>query len=478
MRLPRPRSVRAKLTLTTVGVIAAVLLLLSAVTDLAARGTLLASIDRDLRVRGDDIARFDRGPRGPGGPGGPPPDERPPRREGDRDKLPPPPFRMRDPALTPPIKLMFDGKDSSPFPGPQKPYDRNAFEEAKKGRGGFSFVELQDGTTRVYTAPVLKEGKIVGAVQTAYPMQDVFRASQNLRSILLTVVVPLGMALAALGSLFVVGRLLRPLRRLLGDAERIDSAGGGGRLAVAGQDEFAELAGTLNGMLERLDASFQAQRAALEAQRRFSADASHELKTPLAVVKANAGLLLYTGSRSEDDRESLVAIDEAAGRMNRLVRDLLLLARADDGGLRTPSEVCDLGEIAARAIRETPQGALRAVLQREEPTPVRCDSDDLTRALVNLIDNAIKHSGASEPVIVRVAGTTVEVIDQGEGIAPEHLPHLFERFYRVDASRSSETGGTGLGLAIVRSIVEAQGGTVEVHSKKGEGTTFVVRLTR
>ncbi|CAN5494746.1 hypothetical protein BH11ARM2_BH11ARM2_22470 [soil metagenome] len=486
MRLSRPRSVRAKLTLTTVGVITATLLFLSFITDVASRKTLLVSIDRDLQARGDDLAQFgardDHGPHGPrGGPDGPPPDDGEPHgfgRPDDRGGRRPPPPRKRDPVLTPPAGFRFDGKEAPFFPGPhqEKPYDTSALAQAKNGQASFSFVDLSQGTTRVYTVPVFQNGKVVGAVQTAYPMEDVFRASDNLRFILLTVVMPIGIALASLASLFVVGRLLSPLRRLLGDAERIDTAGGGGRLAVVGQDEFAELASTLNGMLGRLDVSFQAQQAALEAQRRFSADASHELKTPLAVVKANAGLLLYASSLSGEDRESLVAIDDAAGRMNRLVRDLLLLARADDGGIKAPSGPCDLGEIAARALRETPNGLKRAILRVDRPANVVCVPDDLSRVLVNLIDNAIKHSGTQELVMVSVEGSTISIADRGEGIPPEHIAHLFDRFYRVEESRSSESGGTGLGLAIVKSIVNAHGGEVEVQSKVGEGTTFVVRL--
>ncbi|RYG34330.1 HAMP domain-containing protein, partial [bacterium] len=285
-----------------------------------------------------------------------------------------------------------------------------------------------------------------------------------------------GVALAALASLFVVERLLRPLRRLVNDAERIDAAGEGGRMAVVGQDEFADLAQTLNGMLERVDLSFESQQAALDAQRRFTADASHELKTPLAVIKANTGLLLYTGKLEEMEKETIVAIDDAATRMNRLVRDLLTLARTDDHSLNAHFEPCELEALVARSIQDVPQGSARVKLELEEPGVVMGIASDLSRVFVNLIDNAIKHSGASEPVEVRLRGSVVEVKDHGHGIAAEHLPHLFDRFYRADSSRSSETGGTGLGLAIVRGIVEAHGGKVEVESEVGVGTTFRVTL--
>ncbi|RYG41096.1 HAMP domain-containing protein [bacterium] len=357
--------------------------------------------------------------------------------------------------------VMFDGSRAPGPPGPSEPYDADAIKKAQGGRRGFTYAERTNGLNRVYTTPIFRNGKSVGAVQTAYPMDDVIRSFDNLRFILLTVVVPVGVALAAIASLFVVGRLLRPLRRLVGGADQIGNAGEGGRLDVIGHDEFADLAQTLNGMLARIDASFQAQQTALDAQRRFTADASHELKTPLAVVKANTGLLLYAGKLNEMEKESITAIDDAAGRMNRLVRDLLTLARTDDRLVDLQFEPCDLGALVAKAVGEIPGTSHRVQVRLENPETVRGIPSDLTRVFVNLIENAVKHSEATEPVVVTVRGSTVEVTDKGKGIAPEHLPYLFDRFYRADASRSSETGGTGLGLAIVRAIVDAHGGTVE-----------------
>ncbi|RYG36068.1 hypothetical protein EON81_10880, partial [bacterium] len=206
MRLPRPRTVRTKLTLTTVGVIAAVLLLLCVITDFAARQMLTASIDDDLQNRAEDIARFParRGPeggRGFGGPGGPDDRGGPNRRvdnfvELRRPSGPPPGSRRRDPAFTPPYIVMLDGTRPPGPPGPETAYDPAGVKQALQGTQGFGYVQRTDGLTRIYTTPVFKNGKVEGAVQTAYPMEDVIRSFDNLRFILLTVVMPVGVALA------------------------------------------------------------------------------------------------------------------------------------------------------------------------------------------------------------------------------------------------------------------------------------------
>lgn len=370
-------------------------------------------------------------------------------------------------------------------PGTPMPlaFDAVAVAAAKAGSATFSEIDRNGKPYRLYTFPVRRDGKIVEVVQIPSPLTDVLNALSGLRRTLLQVVLPIGVLLAGLASLLLVDRFMRPLRRIADDAERIGATDLAARLPVVGEDEFASLGTTLNGMLSRLESTFQQERRELERQKQFTADASHELKTPLAVIKANAGLVLHVGGSPEEAREWTGEIDAAANRMTRLVNDMLLLARAEAGGTVQSYAPCDLREIAEASRRSLGIGEERLRLDLPPSrVSINGSSEDLTRVVVNLVGNALKHSGATAPVEIAVRTQNDEAVltvrDYGKGIAPEHLPHLFDRFYRVDASRSSETGGTGLGLAIVKGIIEAHGGSISVASTVGTGTRFMVSLRR
>jgi signal transduction histidine kinase len=494
-----PRTIRAKLTLTTMLVMGTLLALLAFIVDFGARQTLLGSVEQDTRERAEDFAsmrrRFPRRPPGFGGPrgdrgpdggsrgqwqgpvlpmGGPPP-------EGGPEPSPAASLSLIRPRVIPISSR--DGRRP-----PDEPYDKAAFERGVKGQAGHSTVMIEGEPVRIYSQPVYEDGRIQAVVQVPYPLGDILRSLDNLRRILLTVVIPFGVVLAGVASLYLVDRLMRPLRIITGNAEAIGANSLAERLPVVGRDEFASLAVTLNRMLDRLESAFRLERAtsrrleeALHQQRRFTADASHELKTPLAVIKANAGLMLHLGDPSEENRESVAAIDEAANRMNRLVQDLLTLARAEAGQLAVRFEPCDLGEAVRRAVDHLGATDVQVRLRLpDEPVVVEGSLEDLARVFVNLIDNARRHSGTEAPVEVSVTAEGAQAVamvrDRGQGIAPEHLEHLFERFYRTDRSRTAATGGTGLGLAICRGIVEAHGGKIEAESEAGEGTTFTVSL--
>ena len=231
------------------------------------------------------------------------------------------------------------------------------------------------------------------------------------------------------------------------------------------------MAETFNGLLGRLEGAFQQQERLLEQQRRFTADASHELKTPLTIVKGHTSLAL---SAPDSDpavvpyRQSLQEIDRAADSMSHLVQDLLYLARSDGGQLgRNPIRLL-LREILERAVSGTGlhSGARVALTVREEELCVLGNETELTRLFGNLIENALRYTPESGRVHVSAqfqddGQVVVTIADMGVGIAPEHLPHLGERFYRVDTSRTRPTGGTGLGLSICKGIVEAHGGNPE-----------------
>lgn len=486
MTLPLPRTVRARLVITTTIVMAIVLVFLGLVVDLAARKTLLDAVDSDLKNRGHDFSLgqlrriLDRrdDPDRPFPPfGGPPPHGPEPR------------FHMRDTEESRPRYIDLNPPaEGEPGPPREEPYDVTSYQQAQHGVMVYA-TSLRNGEPfRVYSEPVIDDHTVVGVVQVAYPLGDVYASLKGLRSILLTVVVPLGALLSGVASLFLVGRLLRPVRVI---AENAESIGGGNladRLPVVGADEFAGLAKTLNGMLERLENAFKLERETtqrlketVKQQRRFTADASHELKTPLATIKAHTGLMLHMGQVAVEDREGVEAIDDAADRMNRLVGDLLLLARADAGGLTAQTGPVDLAEAASSAIVQfSGRGAKVELRPPPRPLVVQGNAEALTRMIVNLVDNALKYAQSPEPVEVVLArrgdAAELSVVDRGVGIAPEHLPRLFDRFYRPDTSRTSETGGTGLGLAICKEIAEAHGGTVEVQSVVGQGTRFTVTL--
>ncbi len=274
----------------------------------------------------------------------------------------------------------------------------------------------------------------------------------------------------------VAGRVLRPIGQITAAARRIQATSLSDRIALTGpQDELKTLADTFDEMLERLDTSFT-------AQRQFVADASHELRNPLAVIRTNADVALQEEGVPAEVQTRIEAVRRAADRMRRLVDDLLALARlelatgqrADIDLAAVVDEVRDELDPLARAhgLR------LRASAQRD--LHVHGDREALKRALANLLDNAFRHSpehGAVRLAAERRNGWAVlTVADDGPGLTAAEQEHVFERFWRSDASRSRESGGTGLGLAIVRRIAESHGGEVGVASEPGAGSTFELRL--
>jgi len=291
---------------------------------------------------------------------------------------------------------------------------------------------------------------------------------------------------SALGVLFVVslgvgwvisGRVLSPIDRITSVANDIQATDLSRRINLGGPaDELKRLADTFDGMLARLDDAFA-------AQRRFIADASHELRNPLAVVRANVDVVLGDPHATEDDlRQTMAVVARATDRMGRLVDDLLALAR-----LEAPTalrEAVDLGTISAEVAEEL--GAVAAerdidlVALPGERTLTAGDRHALKRALANLVDNAIQFGPRGSRVTV-AAGSDgpwvwIAVTDQGPGIAPEHQGRIFDRFWRVDKSRSRALGGSGLGLSIVQQIAEGHRGAVRVYSEPGAGATFVMWL--
>jgi two-component system, OmpR family, sensor kinase len=288
-------------------------------------------------------------------------------------------------------------------------------------------------------------------------------------------------AAAGVGWLLARNALL-PIDRLTAEAQRIGKRQDFARRVryTGPSDEVGRLAGTFNTMLDSLEEAFARQARALEAQKRFVADASHELRTPLTTIRGNVELLrLDMAALDTDQREALTDVAGEAERMSRLVANLLELARADAGLKikRAPVEAQPvIDEVLARAARRAPEIAIKE--QGTVEAIVQGDRDYLVQLLTILIDNALKYTPRGGRIEVasslREGTLRIAVSDTGPGISPEHQAHIFDRFYRADPSRHGE--GTGLGLAIARWIALELGGDLVLESVLGAGSTFTVSL--
>jgi len=359
------------------------------------------------------------------------------------------------------------------------PVSIHTLERAAKGEAVFETVRLRDGSRlRLVTVPILEGGRMLGIVQVGSPLEGIEEALNQLLLILL-VAVPLVLVVASLGGSFLANKALRPVDEITRTAQRIGSGDLSQRISLEGRldDEIGRLVSTFNEMIGRLESSF------LQIKR-FTADASHELKTPLTVLKGEIEVGLKRQRRPEEYRRVLASCLEEVDRMSRIVDDLLTLARADMGALQLQKERVDLGEVAEGVWRSlgriAEEKGLRFTFQRDGEVAVWGDKDRLRQLLVNLVDNALKYTPPGGEVRLRVERddtlALLTVQDTGEGIPPEDQERVFERFYRVDKARSRQRGGTGLGLSICKWIAEAHGGKISLESEVGKGSTFVVQL--
>ena len=283
---------------------------------------------------------------------------------------------------------------------------------------------------------------------------------------------------ASLGVGWVVaGRVLRPIGRITSVARDIQATDLSRRIELPGpDDELKQLSDTFDAMLARLDAAFA-------AQRQFVADASHELRNPLAIIRTNVDVALADPRADPEDlRHTIAVVKRASDRMARLVDDLLALARRQEPTVE--HEPVDLGAAIAEASDDfvVPAAARNIVLDRAiaRGVTVTGDRDALKRAVANLLENAVRLAPSGSRIRLATGSegdrAWIAVADEGPGIAPEDQAHVFDRFWRADKARSRADGGTGLGLAIVRQIAESHGGRVRLQSKVGVGSSFVIWL--
>lgn len=314
-------------------------------------------------------------------------------------------------------------------------------------------------------------------IVVGYPLTEI---EQTLGELFATLKIglPLVLVVAVLGGYWLARYSLRQVDVLTKTAQDITARHLNVRLPMPPvNDEIARLTATLNDMIARLEQSFQ-------QIQQFTSDASHELRTPLAILIGELELMLRRPHTVEEYQAALASALEEVVRLSKVVEGLLELSRAESGQVEIEHELVDLSQLIADVCEDFELLAAEHDLRLDCDIPqfVRIVGDRarLRQVLINLLDNAVKYTPAGGTIRVAVAveqpWVHLRISDTGIGIPAEDIPFIFDRFYRVDKARSRKVGGTGLGLAIVRWIVEAHGGSINVESTEGVGTTFHLRL--
>ena len=302
---------------------------------------------------------------------------------------------------------------------------------------------------------------------------------ESLAGLIRTLVIagPLTLVLAGAGGIFLAQRALKPVDQITRTAHEIEESDLSRRIPVQSRDELGRLAATLNQMIERLEKAFK-------RQQQFTADASHELRSPLSVIQAESTLALNKDRPANEYKHSLEVVSNESEHMAKVIDQLLTLARADSGKEQLSFEEVDLSELLAGI------AANAEILCRDKGLEFRSDLMDnilvsgdrakLRELFLNLLDNAIRYSPDGGTISLTLGKleerAVIAIADTGIGIPDEDIPRIFERFYRVDRARSRAEGGAGLGLSICKYIAEAHGGRIEVESQVGRGSTFSVWL--
>lgn len=363
------------------------------------------------------------------------------------------------------------------------PLSDAGLKSVQTGKDWYETAEVQDQPLLIYSTPVTTQGNTVQIVQVATPVTEREQSLNTLRLIL-----SIGSAIVILAAFaagwFLSGAALEPINRITHTAQAIGADRNFSRRVdhQGPKDEVGQLATTFNAMLSELESAYRQLQKTLESQRRFVADASHELRTPLTTVRGNIELLKNNAPMDAKERaDVLTDTKDEIERLIRLVNQLLILARSDAGRMLPLAPVPIkplLEDVCRQAKLLAPERNI--VCDSSLDVSAQGEHDALKQVLVILLDNAIVHTAPTAAVRLsaeleqqRIA---IKIKDSGAGISSDLLPHLFERFYRGDSSRSG--AGMGLGLSIARELVEAQKGTIEVSSQPGQGSTFTIRLAR
>ncbi len=374
--------------------------------------------------------------------------------------------------------------DSGGAPG-ETYRDRVEIQAALRGTYGAATRITDDGRVALYVAlPITDDGRVTGiayASATTFSIRTLLRDYRAKAALAIVLFVVLTFAATELLSRWIS----RPLLELARAANAFASGSHGVRVEPSGSSETRALAGAFNAMADEVERAIAELKEEERRKSRFVSDVSHELRTPLTAIRGAAETLLQGDVPPEDAQGFLATIIREAERLSRLANDLLTLQRIEGATGELPLRRLDLGEVVGHAVEAfAPVAEARDVVIAVEGTgaPVLGDRDRLQQVVANLLDNATRVSPPGSTVIVRLSTlaehVTIEVLDEGPGIAPDVLPHLFDRFYRSQTSRDRTSGGAGLGLAIVAAIVRAHAGTVEAANRDAGGAVFTVRLPR
>ncbi|MEN6410286.1 MAG: HAMP domain-containing sensor histidine kinase [Anaerolineaceae bacterium] len=328
-------------------------------------------------------------------------------------------------------------------------------------------------------------GKLLGSVEASLPMSEIIDQLAALRRWLI-LITAIASGLAVLLAIHLSGIITRPLKSLIQSAEKVRQGNLDTRAEIPGVQELGQLAITYNQMLDRISEDMKQQVMQADNMRRFAADASHELRSPLSVFRNSVELLEKASNQNDHTRcaEIQTILHKEADSMTVLVENLLLLARLDQPGEGAANQLHPeiihpfplLEEVYERSKILTQGQQLELLWTTADNPPIWADREMLRRALNNLVENAIAHTPVGKKITlsleVRNDRCCFVISDQGSGIAPDEFPKIFERFYRSDESRNRQVPGTGLGLAIVAAIVRAHKGEIQVESELGKGTCF------
>ena len=457
-------TLRRRLTLLAAASVALAICLASVVVYLAVRSELRGQTDDALRAQAAQARAF--GPEiGPAPtPGSVPQDVLVPPDGPAQFGAPGPIFFQRLGATGVP--------DHAPPPGSEIPIDGDARQIAASGTG----EELADADVGGQHVRVITVGLADGgALQIARSLEGTDDVLSNLRVVLVLVILG-GIALAALLARRFAARTIAPITELTEAAEHISETGDlSRRIDAGGEDEVGRLAARFNSMLATLESSRAALADSVGAQRQLVADASHELRTPVASLRTDIEVLRENQDLPAPERgRILVGLDARTDELGALITDVIELARGDE--VDAPTTDVRLDRLVGEAVERT-RGHVPGRAGSSSTSPHRWSTRDRTacgRAVNNLLDNAVKYSPEIEPIEVRVADGAVVVRDHGPGIPAAELPRVFDRFHRGAAVR--DVPGSGLGLAIVRQVAEAHGGSVEAANAADGGAVFTLRL--
>jgi len=351
----------------------------------------------------------------------------------------------------------------------------------KRAAQGISTYESVKGfdryPIRVLTVPVMDSGRLTNLVRVGMSLENMYKTRRRFL-LIMAAVFPVGVLLAGGGGWLLASRALRPVDEMTQTAQRITGENLNQRLQESGNgDELDRLAQTLNDMLGRLD-------EAIQQMRQFSADASHELQTPLTILKGEMEVALLKPRNPAEYQSVLLSGLEEIDRINHLISGLLMLARADAGVLRLDLQDVELkslvNDVCSQLSRVAANESIHLHSADMSPVHVQGDREHLRRLVLNLVDNALKYTPAGGRVELTLktskSWTILGVSDSGIGLAAEDQQKIFNRFHRVSKARSDNGKGIGLGLSIARSIAEMHGGRIEVSSTPNQGSTFSVYL--